>query len=210
MGIAMGGFWEKKPPSEWTAEEIDKLITKSPWAKQVKAEYLSNPNSECSGGRGVWSEQPPLPRIGMPGGPVGFPTGGGGAPRSVKSEYEATVRWESAEPIRLALKTKLTDVFAKHYVISVSGLPRIGGDDCKASTDNEDLKSLKQFATLGSTHADAVERQVSASSNFLFGFPKSAIAADAKEVTFSAHLGRLSVKAKFNLKEMMYAGHLAL
>ena len=199
-----GDFWNRKPPSQWTAEEIDRLITKSPWAKEVKAEYLSNPNSECGGGRGVWSEHPPISR------PIGFPSLGGGGSKGVKSEYVATVRWESAEPIRLALKTKLTDVFSKHYVISVSGLPLTGGDDCKASTAEDDLKSLKQFATLGATHADVIERQVSASSNFLFGFPKAAITADTKEGEFVTHLGRLAVRAKFNLKEMIYSGELAL
>src|SRR5262245_36251994 len=101
-----GDFWNRKPPEQWTPEEIDRLLTKSPWAKQVKADYLANPNDDCSGGRGTWSEKPPLPRIGRPGGVggIGFPGsgGGGGAPRSMKSEYEATVRWESAQPILLA------------------------------------------------------------------------------------------------------------
>ena len=32
-------FWNKKAPTEWTAQEIDRLITKSPWAKTVKATY---------------------------------------------------------------------------------------------------------------------------------------------------------------------------
>ena len=29
-------FWNKKPSAEWTDEEIDRLISKSPWAKLVK------------------------------------------------------------------------------------------------------------------------------------------------------------------------------
>ena len=32
-------FWNKKAPADWTTEEIDRLITKSPWAKQIKAQY---------------------------------------------------------------------------------------------------------------------------------------------------------------------------
>src|SRR5436189_4929280 len=94
-GIAIGerllaasrDFWNRKPPSQWTPDEIDRLVTKSPWAKQIAAEYLSAPNADCSGGRGVWSEQPPLSRPGMPG-PVGFPRGGGER-KGVKSPYVA-------------------------------------------------------------------------------------------------------------------------
>src|SRR5271169_5402345 len=32
-------FWNKKAPADWTDEEIDRLISKSPWAKAVKASY---------------------------------------------------------------------------------------------------------------------------------------------------------------------------
>ena len=32
------GFWDKKPPADWSSEEIDKLITKSPWAKEASAQ----------------------------------------------------------------------------------------------------------------------------------------------------------------------------
>src|SRR5450631_3347063 len=34
-------FWNKKAPADWTTEELDRLITKSPWAKQIKAQYAS-------------------------------------------------------------------------------------------------------------------------------------------------------------------------
>jgi len=35
-------FWNKKPPSEWSAEEIDRLVNDSPWAKAVRAEYAGD------------------------------------------------------------------------------------------------------------------------------------------------------------------------
>src|SRR5262249_11472726 len=28
-------FWNRKDPSEWSADEIDRLITKAPWAKEI-------------------------------------------------------------------------------------------------------------------------------------------------------------------------------
>jgi hypothetical protein len=31
-------FWNRKDPSEWSADEVDRLITKSPWAKEIGAD----------------------------------------------------------------------------------------------------------------------------------------------------------------------------
>jgi len=58
------GFWNKKDPAEWTAEEIHKLTTDSPWAKPVTA---------VSGNEGGGV---PATGGGRMGG-VGFPGGGG-------------------------------------------------------------------------------------------------------------------------------------
>jgi hypothetical protein len=46
----------------------------------------------------------------------------------------------------------------------------------------------------------------------LFGFSKEILTLSPgdKEVTFSTHLGRLAVKTKFNLQEMLYRGDLAV
>jgi len=45
LDAAATDFWNKKPPSQWTHEEIDRLITKSPWAKDVKANYAPGESS---------------------------------------------------------------------------------------------------------------------------------------------------------------------
>src|SRR3954447_5632384 len=31
LHAASADFWNKKPPSQWTSQEVDLLITKSPW-----------------------------------------------------------------------------------------------------------------------------------------------------------------------------------
>ena len=55
LDAATDDFWNKKAPADWTNEEIDRLITKSPWAKQVKAQYApgegNNDGSGYPGGR---------------------------------------------------------------------------------------------------------------------------------------------------------------
>lgn len=36
-------FWEIKPSSEWTSEEADRMLTKSPWAKEAAVSYNGGP-----------------------------------------------------------------------------------------------------------------------------------------------------------------------
>jgi hypothetical protein len=71
-------FWNKKAPADWTNEEIDRLITKSPWAKQVKAQYAPGeaPTSDGSGYPGGRGTGGGYPSGGQSGG--GYPGGGQG------------------------------------------------------------------------------------------------------------------------------------
>ena len=45
-------FWNKKDPAQWTGDEIDQLTTKSPWAKQVTAQYAPGSNNGGYGQQG--------------------------------------------------------------------------------------------------------------------------------------------------------------
>jgi hypothetical protein len=145
MYAASSDFWNKKDPGEWSAAEIDKLASKSPWAKEVNASSpaVDRPYAGSGGNGGGLGD----PGIGGGGG-GGYPGGGGGGggypgggmggggmggrgmgggrrgaggPTAVS--YKATVRWESAKPIQAALKTPLPEGLAGAYVISVSGVP---------------------------------------------------------------------------------------
>src|ERR1035438_5781185 len=130
---ASSDFWNKKEPAEWSSEEIDKLVTKSPWARQVNASSAAmSRQSGGSGGGGGNGGGTGDPGIGGGGGGYpgggggGYPggggmgspggggmggrgsggggrRGGGGGPMPVS--YTATVRWESAKPVQGALKT---------------------------------------------------------------------------------------------------------
>jgi hypothetical protein len=136
-----GEFWDKKDPSQWSGEEIDRLTTKSPWAKSVTAQYAPGSNNggygqggggypRNGGGMGGGMGIPGMGRRGGMGG--GRP--GGGYPQN--SNYKGTVRWESAQPILDALKTPLPEAFAKHYVIGVRDIPLI--DNRSQSQQNPD------------------------------------------------------------------------
>jgi hypothetical protein len=225
LSAADVNFWDKKPPAEWSSDEIERLITHSPWSKQVTAE--AGPSEE-SGGQSRGGG------LRLPGG-IGFPGGGGmgrgrggrGGGRSSESQPKGTVRWESAKPVLEALKTTLPESFAGHYVISVNGFPSTSGygrgsqdesqgDSPQASQDM--LDHLKAYTSLqpkdkALAQPGVVEPQPAAGgTSFLFGFSKEilVLGPDDKEVAFSTRIGRLNIKTKFSLKEMTYRGELAL
>ena len=262
LDATTGDFWNKKAPADWTSEEIGRLITKSPWAKTIKAQYASGAGNNgdgggypgggtgsgggypgggggypgggggypggsgrSSGGIGI----PGIGGIGIPGiGGMGRPRGnGGGAPRGgAVSPYEGTVRWESARPVLDAMKSPLPEAFEGRYVISVSGIPLMGGrstsagedDDSSASRrEQDDLDRLRGLSSLQSKGRDVVQagvvtRQVGSGSSFLIGFSRDMLPLQAhdSEIVFTTQLGRLVVKAHFLPKEMLYHGELAV
>ncbi len=205
-------FWNKKDPSEWTGAEIDQLTTKSPWAKEVSASapggYGSGQSRRTSGTMGI----PGIGGIGGMGGGGGRRGGGGGAP--VES-FKGTIRWESAKPILEALKSKIRESMANHYVISVSGIPlngRYGASEDDVNLDH--LKGVTYLAVNGKRDVQpgVVEQQTSSYGSVLFGFSKEflTLTPEDKEVHFTTQFGRLNLKTKFVLKEMIYRGELAV
>jgi hypothetical protein len=239
-------FWNKKDPSEWSREEIDKLTNKSPWAKEVSA---STPQyTDSSGGgtgypTGGGTGYPGGGGTGYPGGGgTGYPGGGGmgggrgmggggmggggrGRRGATPMQYKGTIRWESASLIRAALKTPLPETLANHYVISVSGIPiatsrrnQDGDDDTVSKGPSPDvlerIKNMTYLEPKGKSPAQpsVVQPDTGAVNVLLFGFPHELLelTPDDKEVTFTTQLGRLDLKTKFNLKDMMYHKELAL
>jgi hypothetical protein len=214
-------FWNRKEASQWSSEEIDRLVTASPWAKQVKAS-ATLPGGDINNG----SKRPDEPTIPGAGGRIGgmsrpsirIPVAGG---RGDKVLFEVIVRWESAKPVLVALKTPLAEVFANHYVISVSGVPsayataRTSNDshDDESAVDRMKSQSYLEAKRLFPIHADVAQQAPGAFTQaFLFGFSneKLHLSLDDNEVTFVTQVGKSSIRAKFNLKEMMYRDTLAI
>jgi hypothetical protein len=212
-------FWETKEPAEWNADEIAKLMTKSPWAKAVSAERTKTqkytmpsdpmPPTAIPGSRSRNT-------IGMGGSRARLP--GSGASTSRKSPstktvttYKGTVVWESAAPVRTALNTKLPDGFEGQYVLGVSGVP-LAKSESKGAIDR-----LRQITTLQTKNRQPLEAagaqlQRENGTVYLFGFAKEAlsISRDDKEVVFTTHMGNLAFTAKFSPKDMLYHGELSV
>src|SRR5579884_1871353 len=134
--FAASDFWNRKQPSEWTEEEVHRLMSKSPWAKEV--------NAGAQPDRRGLTGAPPAPDVsgggpgrGMTGVPGGYDIGYGEErrQRGARPATAVTVRWESAQPILEATKEKLPAEFNGHYVLAVVGLPLEWGLDRPSRAD---------------------------------------------------------------------------
>ena len=172
--------------------------------------------------------------LGYPGGNTGGGNGrgrpsGGGRERG----FRATVRWESALPVQEALRAgssgqKPDPDFAKYYVIALIGdMPMVGGHRRGTNGDNDDddtvqnerrQEMFKQYTRLERKGGPMQLEKVEEGSRFgskgpgtYFYFSRlDDISMDDKQVTFSTKLGPMEIKTKFNLKDMLYHGKLAL
>jgi len=219
MLLAATGFWNKKPSTDWSTDEIMQITSRSPWAHETNLDFESaeeapahvagsgSPYAGQDGnGRGATIERP-----------------SGGARRA-----PVVVRWESARPIRDALLVPLPSAFANHYVLSVSNIPPAAMrpslmDDTLRRPDDRPftleamLDQLQAAATLqvvGKERAGAgvVRRAASSEATYLFGFAREffPISSTDKEVIFTLRTARVSVRTRFILKDMVYHNGLAL
>ena len=138
-------------------------------------------------------------------------------------QFKPVIRWESAKPINDARKKGATDVFAKYYVLSLSGTPRNGAPGTPFGDDDADprrpsreqmqanLRQSTQLQIKGKTPLKP-ERIEQSETGIMFWFSRDdhPIRRDDKEVSFQTKLGPLQLKARFALKDMLYRDQLEL
>jgi hypothetical protein len=203
-------FWNERKPEEWTAAEVKELLSKSPWAKD-----------------GEIKDNGQVGSLGAPGAPrsAGRPASGSNAPRTVtapgspaKISWKAFVRWDSALPVREALKGAVPKNVKDFYVLNVIGnLPgAVPSEDEPA--DRGSLAYLKDNTKLqhkgDEIHLSRVENapgsDLSPAGTFFYFSRMLALMPEDKEVTFVTRVGPLDIKCKFTLKDMLYRGSLEL
>lgn len=216
-------FWERKRFPDWTAKEIQKLLTNSPWARPVLVplETLHGQQAapmphkqakgacqQCSvGGVPVALQSSDMPELARP--------------------LTVTVRWHSALPLKQALAKLLfgdevstsaaaAELLSREddsYVVGLSSLPR--------QVVPEDLENIKSGAVLRVRNGPSIparEARVRAEGdmvNLLMYFPKpqggsAGITLEHREVEFGVKLFAIEIKRKFRLSEMVYQGKLEL
>jgi hypothetical protein len=187
-------FWNKKPPADWTPEEIARLLNDSPWAKEITPTYTSLPPPTD---HRPWNEMPPIG-----GGPISTTR-----KHQIKAPYKATIRWESAEPIRNAHKIALPAVSFDSYVIGI--LFRNASSRDLGAKPAENIKESALLVGNRPVAANFVQPDPKATDGFLVGFPKMSIKG-FKQIEFSARVGFLALKVRFHTGEMLYRGQLVL
>jgi hypothetical protein len=222
--------WLKKDFTQWNSEDVKKILTSSPWAKDVTigtsapnthgGEAGGNPRGIEGEGGGGGIENPGGGGGGGRGGGRGGAGGGGGASGPVK----LIISWRTALPVKQALvKSKLgaaTEVPAaakgflekteEQYVIMIEGLPNRfaqAAQQDKVGLGESVLKVGKKEIHIANSsfnrHGDTTE--------IALLFPKTdAIKIEDGEVEVDAKLGLLEAKKKFKLKDMVVNGKLEL
>jgi hypothetical protein len=144
-------FWKTKDSSQWSEDEISKILSESPWAKAKTVGPAAQQQRRGGGRRGGFGFPGGGLGGGYPGGGGGYPGGGGGYPGggggggypsgsssgnngdpSQNEPMNLTIRWASAAPIQQALMRQgplsadelkaVSAATEKYYVITVLGL----------------------------------------------------------------------------------------
>jgi len=205
-------FWSDKKPADWTDDEVQQMLTKSPWAKDASIFDTAAHKGVAAAPRagGVYGRR----RYDSPDG-KSLPTVSG------LQGWRATVRWESALPVRDAMKAKKTAGMDENYILALVGdIPAasVPSDDDSAAERQQKMDVLKESTRL-ERRDDPLELQqvkiaprtpLSPSGTLYYFSRVLPIAAEDKQVTFVTKVGPLEVKCKFTLRDMLYHGNLEL
>ncbi len=223
MGLGLGGaaalsawakeFWNDKKAADWTNDEIQQMLNKSPWAKDAAIFDSAAHKGLSTAPRTASSSRRGGGRTATPASPTPSP----GYPAA----WKAIVRWESALPVRDAVKAAKNKDAEENYIIALIGdIPGVGvpSDDDEPAERQQKLDNLKENTRL-ERRDDPLELQQAkiaprtplSPAGTLFYFSRVLpIMPDDKQVTFVTKVGPLEVKCKFTLRDMLYRGNLEL
>jgi hypothetical protein len=208
-------FWDQKDPKDWTPDQVQEMLTHSPWAKPASVSFFNNGPGGYGAGIGG--------RAGAGLGGVGRTTQRSGAagagtnqPVSDPGTFRAMVRWESSQPVQAAEKSRPGDGDAGFYILALIGdIPDFArpNDDETADAREQRVAMLREFTKLERKGGSPIylERIEPGATGTLFYFSRfDPITPANKEITFTTKMGPLEIKVKFLLKDMMYKGKLEL
>jgi len=199
-------FWQSKPAAEWTPEEIARILTNSPWAQKAA---VQTPGGAVGGGYGGAAGGSRRGRSVSTG---GMSRSRGRVPdTSAGYAMSATIRWDSALPVRLALHKQDAP---EDYVIAVMDFPLGRSESDTNEAETQRLEMLRENTSLIHKGKQSGPETVSWAPDghtLLFNFSRGAgIVVDDKEVEFAMKMGSIQVRHKFHLKDMVYQGKLEL
>jgi hypothetical protein len=221
--VAAEPAWQNKPVANWTDEDAQQVLEKSPWAKIVIAGIARRQTEDerREGGNmgqpkgvgydGVDDKKRPLKEE------IGNPFVPGKPLPSTAPTIRLLVRWESAFPIRAAeLKSNapapptLSD---DGYIIAVYGVPAsfAKGDPISLGKPLKESAFLRREGKSDVKPARVEVFELETSVAVVYLFPLSAeIGKKDAIVEFNALIGRLQVSEPFNVEDMWFQGKLEL
>jgi hypothetical protein len=205
--FASKNFWNEKKPSDWTDAEIHQLLNQSPWAKEGSISDTTQRGSLGSGEAGNDAGVAVGRRTARSTGSTRTDTPGTGP----QLTWKATVRWESALPVREALHRGAPGELPGDYILNVFGeVPAADPDSGFAILkDNTTLEHKGDRIKLNRIEL-APGNNVSEAGTLFYFSRLLALKLEDKEAIFTTKLGPLKVKCKFALKDMLYRGNLEL
>jgi hypothetical protein len=227
--LCAGELWSRKNYTEWSAEDVNRVLTHSPWVRQVNA-LLSTAPREVD--RSVIP--PPGASTNNMGGTRGVTDGrwdgGVGSPADDSGpKLPVTIRWDTALPVREALiRSRSGDHLSssedarhhlddslnkpeKDYIITVTGL--LTNDQARdRERVRKELMGAAKLIRTGKPPVRAENVALDASAGAIqVLFPRTEpISLADKEVTFQMQFGSMRVEKRFRLKAMIYKGKLEL
>ncbi len=214
-GLVAADFWVEKDFTTWSDKEVLKMLTDSPWAKQVRI-IVSGGLAEGEGPQLI---------------PQGTGVTGGQPSRATQFDRiqraKVTVTWASALPIKqagvrqaLGLDApmsaegqKVLDRPELAYVVTVTDLPLafswLAGTGDVLNSDTMLLR--KDKAPIAPVDVRLFNSAETQSLTLVIQFPRTdPITLDDKDVEVVTKLGADEIKKKFKLSDMVFAGQLAL
>ena len=224
--IAVDPIWKSKPAAQWTEEDAQQLLARSPWAKEIVATVTRRLTEDQLREAGQMGQPTGIGNENVDpkgSGPKVSPnvlTGRGGddrSPRSLPQPIKLKLRWESALPVRLAeLKShesELPTLPGDGYSIAVYGIPggNFKGDPKQLGDPLKNLAALKREGKKDVRPIRAEVFQGEAGVVVVYLFPLSAeITKKDRRIQFEAHIGRIVFAQDFDLSEMEFQGKLEL
>jgi hypothetical protein len=218
--------WESKPASQWTEEDANQILTRSPWVKENRAtiarrltEDQLREGGQMGQPRGIGNEGVDAKGSGPKVSPTVFsgPGGDDRSPRSLPQPIALKVRWESALPVQIA-ELKAHEIApptleGDGYRIAVYGIPgaNFKGDPAQLGKPLKNLAALKREGKKDVRPASVEVFQRENDVVVVYLFPLSAeIVKKDLQVEFDAQIGRIVVAQIFDLSEMEFMGKLEL
>lgn len=221
--LAAADFWEDKDFTSWSEEEVEEILTDSPWSRGVTVVIREAGERTRGFGTGVVGDGDggfrPVPDDEST---QGRRVDGFGA---TPVRLTLTVSWRSALPVKQALARAQAGIGApippaqqafliQHeplYIVSVSGVPRELAEVINRKTllEQTTLERDGKAPILAEDVEPFFQRDETVILEFAF-LRDDPIALADEEVEFVTMLGETEVKRSFSLQDMMFGDALAM